>query len=306
MLNYKTKQLVKALFMITILIPLGFVITFNIPPLTDGKPQPPPGIIFVSDSYFLDAGMELPPKIDVLNLGDVKLKSSSQSRSPERWYAGSISVNYLPVLYADKLEVIIKTPSTQPPSDDYYYVLLSCWDDNSSYDQIGMCAYWGTWKLAWSRSWYTPDGELHFDYHPKERNLALNSYYKYKMQTFDNGKVTWTLYKKIGSRWYYQWSRTRTTGGDSFVITGWVWTGYQWAADFTDYEEVWYLNGDSPPPEGEVPTYDFRFDDTKVDGGFFVGWWPFPFFSGPAPVPPGIVVSIVGWPHYYVDINNPN
>jgi hypothetical protein len=73
------------------------------------------------------------------------------------WYAGSVctwSTNHT----ARSISNTITIPYSQPRSDEFYYVLLSAWDNAGSYDQIGFSDYYGTWGLVYS--WTTGPGTI--------------------------------------------------------------------------------------------------------------------------------------------------
>ena len=74
-----------------------------------------------------------------------------------RWYAGS-QCGMFYFYAATELSVIIQVPSQDPQY--WYWVGLSCWDNNWSYDQIGFGEYNGKWYFYPSRSIWTQDDEL--------------------------------------------------------------------------------------------------------------------------------------------------
>jgi hypothetical protein len=64
------------------------------------------------------------------------------------WWAGSV--------YRGKSQLstwvtaAISVPSATPDSTEFYYVLLSIWDNTGSYDQIGFSDDYGVWGLTYS------------------------------------------------------------------------------------------------------------------------------------------------------------
>jgi hypothetical protein len=71
------------------------------------------------------------------------------------WYAGSVYPQSLAPQNASTISMSITVPSSAPRSDEFYYVVLSAWDNNGSYNQIGFSDSWGIWGLTYS--WSTTD-----------------------------------------------------------------------------------------------------------------------------------------------------
>lgn len=175
------------------------------------------------------------------------------------WYAGSLARNY--VYYAAKeLSFQLTVPSGKPP-DQHYYVLLSCFDNNDSYNQIGIENYYGSmWVIVFS--WTTVHGsywDAQIKYHVNRFSCISGKTYLFKMIADGKGNIKYIAYYKSGNSWVKQWEETYSTGGTYFVVDDIYW--FKWAFkgayDFTDYEEFW-----SGTPN--TPTYDFDFVNTRI------------------------------------------
>jgi hypothetical protein len=206
--------------------------------------------------------------------------------SSSRWWAGSISMPIWFGLLATSLEVVIKTPSSNPTTNYWYFFGLSCWDDNDSYDQIGFCSkgrpgnkYW-SFLVSYS---YWVNGQHEIKTSNNLMRLSPDTKYKFTMNIYYSGRVFFKLYKKVGGSWLIKKTVSRDTGGSNFVINDVYWTGYGWYTDFTNYEES--------HPGNPAPPFDITFEDTKYDGTYFNYWsdWDL-HVNGP----PGIDVEAVG------------
>ncbi len=190
------------------------------------------------------------------------------------------------------LSTFIRTPNGEPGSDEFYYVLLSCFDNYASYDQIGFSADYGHWGLTWS--WTTPnlDGSQTYHFDASAITLAPNTVYQFEMY-ISNGYLTFDLV--VGG--WTEWSKTVQTFGSQFELTDvWHWGLIPWAGwaeCFTLYEEAHQL--DFP-----TPSFNFKFQSTQTLAGYWDSWNP--LSSG---CPPGIGVTISS-SHHYVWITNPD
>jgi hypothetical protein len=66
------------------------------------------------------------------------------------WYAGGVRPWWASTENASTINVSITVPSSAPRSDEFYYVILSAWDNNGSYNQIGFADDYGIWGLSYS------------------------------------------------------------------------------------------------------------------------------------------------------------
>jgi hypothetical protein len=217
-------------------------------------------------------------------------------RSSDYWMAGAVCTPFY-WYFATEVSVIIKTPSQAPPSNRWYWIGLSCWDSNWSYDQIGYGEYGGNWRFYFSRSIYTKNNELKcLPEAPYVLNLGTT--YKYVMKIYSNGYLYYKLYKKSGSSWNLIKLYSRKTGGTGFFVTWRITTSYgDTYVCFTNWEET---NNDNNP----APSFDIKFIDTRVDGTGFSSW--IDLFAGEVPDGIDIEYGWEEWPYTrYVKIDNP-
>ncbi|MGQ4914438.1 MAG: hypothetical protein ACP6IU_06745 [Candidatus Asgardarchaeia archaeon] len=218
--------------------------------------------------------------------------------SKSHWYAGAIARNY--VYYtAKELSFQLTVPDEKPPYQNYY-VLLSCFDNNDSYNQIGIQNYYGTWKVifSWS-SVHGPWWSREIRYHTYRLICVAGRTYLFRMIADGKGNIKFQAYYRSGSSWIKQSEMQFSTGGTYFVVDDTYY--FKWiigwgAHDFTDYEEFW---SGSP----NTPTYDFDFVNTKIvlTSGqtiYFNSWQEYYVNS-----PSGVVVYL-STNHVYID--NPN
>lgn len=230
------------------------------------------------------------------NTEQIEIPSSSRS---SRWWAGTISSPFY-LSYVEKISVIIKIPDEKPQDDYWYWIGISCWDNNNSYDQIGFNS-WGSssnryWTICYS-STYWVDGELKFRVNNDAGKLSPGTTYKFSM-------IMWSwpwidlVYFDVAYKYFGNWISYKTyseaTGGTKFVVTYGVWTGYGWYCSFTNWEESF--------PDFPAPPDDFKFEETKIDDVYFPNFWWWEFKSGP--VPSGIDIEVgeeSGKPYVLVD-----
>ena len=70
--------------------------------------------------------------------------------NPQHWWAGTVSLHtYRNAIYVSFQHTI---PNKNPSTDEFIYVLISCYDTNGSYDQIGFVANndSGRWEIVYS------------------------------------------------------------------------------------------------------------------------------------------------------------
>ena len=126
------------------------------------------------------------------------------------WFAGSVYPSSLASQNASTISVNITIPHSEPRPEQYYYVLLSAFDSNGSYDQIGFCAYYGVWGLAYS--WTTTGspypGSVTYIFDPIAMILSPGVAYMFSITT-QVGVTYFVAYQ--GSRTV--WSLAVSTGG---------------------------------------------------------------------------------------------
>jgi hypothetical protein len=177
-----------------------------------------------------------------------------------------------------QLSATIQVPLDVAQPSDFYYVILSLWDNASSYDQIGFTNDNGVFGIAYSTT--SPCAGYYY-YSPNAYVLTPGVTYNFSM-SIDKGVVDFVVSYTNGTP---VWTLTQTTGGSFFVESAFYTCYYSYyypnitAYDYTDYEEVYTTLGNLPP-------YDFFFganlaDDSPVNGfSVFTTYLP-----GPVTVP---------------------
>lgn len=204
------------------------------------------------------------------------------------WYKGSVSPWYLNPSTTTYLSVDIKTPNGLPGNGEFYYVLLSCIDSAGSYDQIGFSADYGHWGLTWS--WTEVDfwGGYTYHYDPSAITLSTNTHYRFEM-SLSNGYLTYSM--SVGG--WTEWTKTVYTGGTYFILNENAWVGIHLYTCFTNYEEIWYT-------DHQTPDFDFKFRNTQTASGYWDNW---NVFDVNAPSGIGVTISTT---HHYVYVTNPD
>jgi hypothetical protein len=159
---------------------------------------------------------------------------------------------------AHELATNLTLPSDVPQAGDFYYVILSAWDDAGSYDQIGFTNDFGTWGLAYSYTDYC--GSTYY-YSAGAIPLPPGATYRFSM-SLANGIITYRVANQSSPNF---WSLTAQTGGSVFEVAAFYTCGGYPYYDYTDYEEVYYTTDNLPP-------YPFYFVANTVDGGAETSW----------------------------------
>lgn len=238
-----------------------------------------------------------PIEIDPETIEGAEMTGAQPLASYDRWWAGSVC-NFFYYYAAKEVSFIMDVPSAVP--SDWYAILLSTWDTNDSYDQIGFnsveIAGQDYWYFCISRSIITQSGELLILTENYVERLTPGRTYKFRMKVYSGGRLQYQLSYKSGDLWFVQETVYRTTGAVHLHIKynhGPVYGS--WYYCFTDYEE-----SETGSP---APSSDFKFRETSIDGVAFSTW-----YNLYANSPPGVTVSY-GWDFWptkpYVLIDNP-
>lgn len=184
--------------------------------------------------------------------------------------------------------VDIKTPNGLSGSGEFYYVLLSCIDSAGSYDQIGFSACYGHWGLTWS--WTSVDwlGGYTYHYDASAITLGSNTNYRFEM-SLSNGYLTYNLV--VGG--WIEWTKRVYTGGSYFFLTCAVQVGIFTYDSFTNYEEVYYT-------DDQTPDFNFKFQSTQTLAGYWDSW---NVYDIRAPAGVGVTISTTD---HYVYVTNPD
>ena len=173
------------------------------------------------------------------------------------YYAGSV-YSGVPV-NSTQLSATIHVPQDAPQIADFYYVLLSVWDDAGSYDQIGFANAFGVWGFTYSATDYC--GHNYF-FSPDAFDLTAGTTYNFSM-TLWRGSVNYTATYVSNRTLAFEY--TQSTGGHVFLNDGFYPCENNSYYDLTDYEEVYFSNNTVPP-------YDFHFGSNVQNRTPLTGW----------------------------------
>jgi|GEM_PF-3986863 len=198
------------------------------------------------------------------------------------WYAGAVWASSNQVT-STKLTTEIKIPSELPPSGDFYYVLVSVFDNGGSYDQLGISADFGVWGLTYSYTSNACAGSPTYYYNPGAISLKPGITYTFKM-TFISGTLSFEVFQGTNQ----VWSLSVKTGGTYFVLAN-SYCGYY---NYTDYEEVYYTTYQPYPSDSSGAGFNFMFPVNKYysSASFHSASW-YAFLSGPAPTGVSTTIS---------------
>jgi len=170
------------------------------------------------------------------------------------WYAGSYLAPSVANISAREVSVQLTVPSANISSEtnQFYYVLLSVWDNAGSYDQIGIANSFGTWGFTYS---FTSYCAASYYYNPDYFNLVPGTTYTFAMTMVDDGFVDWSVYEGAT----YVGGLSVITGATAFNVSSFYSCDGATYYDFTDYEEVYYT-------QQVTPDFDFHFAATHVNG----------------------------------------
>ena len=169
------------------------------------------------------------------------------------WYAGS----YLPVSAGNSSAREVSTQLTVPSANissetnEFYYVLLSLWDNAGSYDQIGMANSFGVWGFTYSFTDYCASS---YYFNPDYFNLVPGTTYTFSMM-LSEGFITFAVFQGTT----YVGGLSVITGATEFNVSAFYTCDSATYYDFTDYEEVYYT-------QQVTPNFSFMFAATQVDG----------------------------------------
>lgn len=186
----------------------------------------------------------------------------------------------------------IGTPSSDPKAGDFYYELLSVYDSNGNYDQIGIDS-----NASAHSSWGVTIANCNCDCSHgfyKTDVVALNPYSTYSFKMLLTGtNIQFELYDGVGVSGSPIWTYQRSDSAGWFdieQINTCDGTNYN---DFTVYEEVYYISTTQ-----NFPQWDFEFADTSWGSNTVTtgDWGTFTQAASGTSVPTS--------PHgYYVDLS---
>ena len=197
---------------------------------------------------------------------------ASRAAFQGHYYTGSIYDG--PNTTASDVAVDIGVPQDTPQSGDFYYVLVSVWDQGQSYDQLGFANDYGVWGVTYSTT--SPCAQSYY-FNADAFNLTAGARSRFDM-SISAGTVRFRVSTPGGP---ILWSYSTSTGGSSFVLSQDFQCGGGSSLDYTDYEEV----DQSAAPE---PPYAFSFTNNSGDGAPVATWTDLSAGS----LPPTIAIAI--------------
>ncbi len=203
------------------------------------------------------------------------------------WYAGGVysgSTNTATEVRSD-----IRVPTKTPSSSQFYYVILSIWDNSGSYDQIGFANNNGVYGLAYSYTTglnpATCQGTLTYHYSADAASLSPGKTYSFYM-SISGGVVSFDAF--AGSTQIFH--LTTSNGASSFSVS----SGYCGYYDYTVYEEAYM------PTAKAVPNANFNFAYSYYLPGPTAPTWSAFAIGAPAKV----TVTVSGQGNSKCKINN--
>lgn len=156
------------------------------------------------------------------------------------WYAGGVISPTTKTYQAHTVSTQLTVPEANISSEtnQFYYVLLSVWDNTGSYDQIGMANSFGVWGFTYS---FTDYCAQNYYYNPDLFSLTPGATYTFTM-SLSNGELSFLAYEGQS----YVGGLTVINDASTFNVS-WAYScgGYLYY-DFTDYEEVYYTQQKTP------------------------------------------------------------
>jgi hypothetical protein len=204
------------------------------------------------------------------------------------WWAGSVYPQSLANQNAMSICATIDVPNSTPSSEEFYYILLSCYDSNGSYDQLGFCADYGIWGLAYSYTVGNPANTGNYRWDADAMNLSQGTTYTFNI-TVENTIAYFVAYQ--GST--EVWSEANYTGGNYLILANQDPYWGSGSEGYTSYEEV-----HNTTTEGGAPSFNFYFYHqywVATNGSSYASTWTsFTVAQYGYSVPNGVEIVIDG------------
>jgi len=171
-------------------------------------------------------------------------------------------------LQVSSVQTTIVAPNDTAVYGDNYYELLSIYDNQNYYDQIGMASYYGTWQFMWS-TWAQcglPPAPANWSNH--SFSLHQNTQYTFVM-SISGGKTLFDIYLGSGTGALLQ-SNSYPTGASYFIASNTACGN----SDYRVFEEIYNIASNQL-----VPNWAFSFDNLHAGGSPVSSWsvyWPQP------------------------------
>jgi hypothetical protein len=156
------------------------------------------------------------------------------------WYAGGVISPDIATFQARTVSTQLTVPAANISSEtnQFYYVLMSVWDNTGSYDQIGMANAFGVWGFTYS---FTDYCAQNYYFNPDLFSLTPGTTYTFTM-SLSQGELSFFAYAGQS----YVGGLTVVTDASTFNVSTAYSCGGSAYYDFTDYEEVYYTQQKTP------------------------------------------------------------
>ena len=178
---------------------------------------------------------------------------SSPPTVRSHWYAGGVMTSSAKTMHTRTVSTELTVPEANISSEtnQFYYVLMSVWDNTGSYDQIGMANSFGVWGFTFSFTSYCAQN---YYYNPDLFTLTPGATYTFTMELND-GELYFVAYEGQS----YVGGLSVINDATSFNVSwGYTCEGNTYY-DFTDYEEVYYT-------QQKTPDFAMAFAGTTANG----------------------------------------
>lgn len=163
------------------------------------------------------------------------------------FYAGSVWSPSDPNRTSKSVSVEIRTPEALGATNEFYYVLVSLWDNVGSYDQIGFTNDGGVWGFTVSSTTYCAGT---YNYNPDVKNLDPGVLYTFVMTIAAHGYINFSVFH----------GTTLIDGLEQYSGATQFNESYSYTCDsstylaYTDFEEGYYT-------DQLMPSFNFIFAD---------------------------------------------
>jgi hypothetical protein len=183
------------------------------------------------------------------------LPASPPPSTGGHWYAGSYFAGTDSVQSWALMEITVPSAAT-PDTTEFYYVILSIWDNGGSYDQVGFTDDDGVWGLAYSYT--TGTCAASYVYNPDYQTLTTGQEYMFAITT-DGGGAWLEAYTVSDTGAITQvFALHAATGATDPGLE--VEYSYCGDYDYTDYEEVYGTTSyTQPDPYGAPAGFEWFF-----------------------------------------------
>lgn len=172
--------------------------------------------------------------------GNISASSVQATASKAPWFLGAVTTQQATA--QDTVAEFFIPQELPSVADTYYPLIMSAYDSNSSYDQIGIIAQYGKWAVTTSSTVVNGSTTVYDSLVWME---LPSGYYWFRMG-ISGGAVTYSVLAENGS---VLLNRMARTGGNYFLISPTFLNKYTFIsyASYTIYEEVYNATGGAPP-----------------------------------------------------------